>query len=122
MGVLRLYDRKSRLGAESLTSAEGSQTDRDYGVICGDDDDTNENDTRRLTAMIFLSSSDWNASTCGGGVTFQNGEEKTDAVRDRIVLFRSDTSYHRQEPWMGQDVEGLDQASCLLVHFVKETK
>ena len=46
--------------------------------------------------------------------------ERVDAVRDRIVLLRSDSCSYRQEPWFGNDEEGLDLASCAIVHFVKE--
>jgi len=122
MGLIRQYDRKTRLGAQTLLMNPGTEdgtNDRPFGVICGDNEET-ENDSRRLTAIFFLSSKDWNASSCGGGFTIENGE-RLDAIRDRIVLFRSDTCYHRLEPWIGGDEVGLDQASCVIVHFVKET-
>lgn len=121
-GSLRMYDRKTQLGAETLLvkpeSEDGDHQDRPFGVICEDDEGT-ENDARRLTAMLFLSHKDWDA-TCGGGVTVENGA-RLDAIRDRIILLRSDTCSHRQEPWKGDDKVGLDQASCVVVHFVKET-
>eukprot|EP00585_Thalassiosira_rotula_P004878 CAMPEP_0196146332 /NCGR_PEP_ID=MMETSP0910-20130528/22768_1 /TAXON_ID=49265 /ORGANISM="Thalassiosira rotula, Strain GSO102" /LENGTH=366 /DNA_ID=CAMNT_0041408503 /DNA_START=17 /DNA_END=1114 /DNA_ORIENTATION=- len=109
MGTIRLYDRKTRLGAEALLmKPEGGEPERSFGVICGDSEGT-ENDTRRLTAMFFVSSKDWDASTCGGGVAVEEGT-KFDAVRDRIILLRSDTCSHRQEPWIGEDKDGLEQA------------
>lgn len=120
MGTIRLYDRKTRLGAQALLMSPSDDSDiqdRPYGVICGDSEGT-EDDARRLTAMFFLSSKDWDASTCGGGLTVENGD-KLDAVLDRIVLLRSDACSHRQEPWKGDDAEGLEQASCVVVHFVK---
>ncbi len=121
MGTLRLYDRKTRVGAETLfMKPETDETlDRPFGVICGDSEGA-ENDTRRLTAMIFLSSDEWDPSSCGGGVSIEN-HETIGAKRDRIVLLRSDTCSHRQEPWKGDDKEGLEQASCVVVHLVKET-
>ena len=122
MGTIRLYDRKTRLGAETLLmkpeTGDNSQ-DRSFGVICGDSEGT-ENDTRRLTAMLFLSSKDWDGSTCGGGVTVEKGE-RSDAIRDRIILLQSDTCSHLQEPWIGEDKAGLEQASCVTVHFAKDT-
>jgi hypothetical protein len=122
-GTIRLYDRKTRLGAEKLLmkpeTGDGIQ-DRPFGVICGDNDGAENNDTRQLTAMLFLSSKDWNA-TCGGGVTVEK-DEKLDAVRDRIILLRSDTCSIRQDPWIGEDGEGFEKASCVTVHFVKETR
>ena len=126
MGTLRVYNRQTRLSEESLLkkdaeSDESNNQNKPFGVICGESEGT-ENDTRRLTAMLFLSSKDWDARSCGGGVTMAKGEEKVDAIRDRIILLRSDTCSYRQEPWIGDDKEGLGLASCAIVHFVKETK
>ncbi|KAL7541511.1 hypothetical protein ACHAXR_011437 [Thalassiosira sp. AJA248-18] len=121
MGTLRVYDRKTKLGASTLLvnpeTGDGDIQDRPFGVVCGDTEGT-ENDTRRLTAMLFLSSKDWDASVCGGGVTVEQGE-RLDAIRDRIILLQSDACSHRQEPWKGEDKPGLDQAGCVVVHFVK---
>ena len=122
MATLRMYDRKTRIGAEALlTKPETDDHDkyvRPFGVVCGDSEG-NENDTRRLTAILFLSSNDWDASRCGGGVTIENGERLM-AIRDRIVLLRSDACSHRQESWKGEDKAGLEQASSVVVHFVKQ--
>mmetsp|Transcript_9234 Transcript_9234/g.20036 ORF Transcript_9234/g.20036 Transcript_9234/m.20036 type:complete len:387 (+) Transcript_9234:65-1225(+) len=121
MGTIRMYDRKTRLGAETLLmKTETGDFDRPFEIICGNSEGT-ENDARRLTAMLFLSTEDWDASTCGGGVTVETGE-KLDAIRDRIILLRSDTCSHRHEPWIGKDKPGLEQASCATVHFTKESK
>lgn len=116
MATLRMYDRKTVMGAET---DDYDKSVRPFGVICGDNEGT-ENDTRRLTAMFFLSSNDWDASRCGGGVTVENGERLM-AIRDRIILLRSDTCSHCQEPWNGEDKAGLEQAGCVVVHFVKRT-
>lgn len=126
MGTLRVYDRKTRLGAESLLVNQKddvvlNMNDRPYGVICGDVEG-GEDDARRLTAMLFLSSRDWNATCCGGGVTMENNGETVSAIRDRIILLPSATCSHKQEPWKGNDKMGMDQASCVTVHFVKEMK
>jgi len=117
MGTLRVYNRKTRQG-ESMLANPDEDSEKPFGVICGDSDGS-DNDTRRLTAMLFLSSKDWDTS-CGGGVTVESTGERVDAVRDRIVLLRSDSCSYRQEPWFGSDEEGLDLASCAIVHFVKE--
>lgn len=121
MGSLRLYDRKTKLGTASFLAnpedAEDSVSERPFGVVCGDDDGT-ENDSRRLTSMLFLSSKQWD-STNGGGLTMETDGQKVEAIRDRIVLFRSDTCSYRQEPWLGSDDCGLDQASCAVVHFIQ---
>ncbi|KAL9183472.1 hypothetical protein ACHAXT_004328 [Thalassiosira profunda] len=122
MGALRLYDRKARLGAQALVATPETGDDdyggRPFGVVCGDSEG-GEGDARRLTAMFFLSSKEWDAA-CSGGITLEVGEKKIDAVRDRIVLLRSDTCSHRQDPWKGSDEPGLEQAGCVVVHFVKE--
>lgn len=125
MGTLRVYDRKTQQGEEALLVKPETDDDGDndaqgrpYGVVCGDEEGT-DNDTRRITAMLYLSSKDWNASVNGGGVTIENGES-VEAIRDRLILIRSDTCSHRQEPWKGDDTAGLEQASLAVVHFVKE--
>ncbi|KAL3764188.1 hypothetical protein ACHAWU_004000 [Discostella pseudostelligera] len=119
MGVLRMYDRKTRLGAESLLSNPDDDDSRPFGVVCGDIEGA-ENDSRRITAMLFLSSKDWDATNFGGGITIENNGELVGAIRDRIVLLSSDTCSHRQEPWRGADSIGMEQASCVTVHFVRE--
>eukprot|EP00986_Skeletonema_menzelii_P016139 scaffold13801_cov160-Skeletonema_menzelii.AAC.6 len=123
MGSLRLYDRKTKLGTASFLAnpedadSDGSVSERPFGVVCGDYDGT-ENDTRRLTSILYLSSKQWD-STNGGGLTMETDGQKVEAIRDRIVLFRSDTCAYRQEPWVGSDDSGLDQASCAIVHFIQ---
>jgi hypothetical protein len=125
MGTLRLYDRKTRLGAETLLTnpdvdnGSSGTVARPYVVVCGDTEGA-EIDTRRLTVMLFLSSKDWNALTRGGGITIEKSGEFVGAIRDRVILLSSDTCLHRQEPWKGDDTLGMDQASCVTVHFVKE--
>jgi hypothetical protein len=128
MATLRMYDRKTRLGAETLlTNRDAADDDtrddasatRPYGVVCDDVGDGTERDARRLTALLFLSSDEWDGSTCGGGITMKDGGERIHAMRDRIVLLRSDTCYHRMEPWWGGEGVGLDRAGCAIVHFVK---
>ncbi|KAL7443771.1 hypothetical protein ACHAXH_009580 [Discostella pseudostelligera] len=123
MGILRMYDRKTRLGAESLLSNADVDDNRPFEVVCGDIEGA-ENDARRITAMLFLSSNDWHshATNFGGGITIENNGELVGAIRDRIVLLSSDTCSHRQEPWRGDDNIGMEQASCITVHFVKEMK
>ena len=121
MGTLRVYDRKTRLGAEALLAepSSGDAQDRPFGVVCEDDDGT-EGDARRITVMLYLSSKEWDASKLGGGISLENGE-RCDAIRDRMVLLRSDACSFRREPWKGSDESGLDQAGCVVVHFVKES-
>lgn len=123
MGTLRLFDRKTKLGTMSFLAApenansDDSMSERPFGVVCGDIDGA-ASDSRRLTAMFYLSSKQW-GSSYGGGLTIETDGQRVEAIRDRIVLLRSDTCSHRQEPWIGTDNTGLDQASCAVVHFIK---
>lgn len=123
MGSLRLYDRKTKLGTMSFLSGDetsGSDenvSERPFGVVCGDSDAA-DNDSRRLTAIFYLSSEQWD-SCHGGGLTIESDGQRVEAKRDRIVLLRSDTCSHRQEPWKGSDESGLDKASSVIVHFIK---
>ncbi len=120
MGTLRVYDRKTRLGAESLLDAPRSEdaVERSFDVICGGAEGA-DNDARRLTTMLFLSAKDSDPNELGGGVTMEN-EAKYGGVCDRMILLRSDLCSHRQEPWKGNAED--DKASCITVHFVKETE
>jgi hypothetical protein len=121
MGSLRMYDRPTRVGTESFLVDKNHDCialDRTFEVICGQRDDST-NDSRRIAAILFLSSKNWDPSTCGGGITIENGET-VGAVRDRMVLLRSDTCFHRLDPWIGSDERDLQQSGCITVHFVKE--
>lgn len=123
MGALRVFDRKTKLCTMSFLAnpddadSDDSVSERQFGVFCGDNDGA-ENDSRRLTAMLYLSSKQWDSSY-GGGLTMETDGQRVEAIRDRIVLLRSDTCSHRQERWIGTDNSGLDQASCAIVHFIK---
>ncbi len=123
MGSLRLYDHKTKLGTMSFLAnpedadSADSVSERELGVVCGDSDGI-ENDSRRLTTMLYLSSKEWDSSN-GGGLTMETDGQKVEAIRDRIVMLRSDTCSHREEPWVGSDNSGLDQASCAIVHFIQ---
>ena len=123
MGSLRLYDHKTKLGTMSFLAnpedadSGDSVSERQFGVVCGDSDGV-ENDSRRLTAMLYLSSKQWDSSN-GGGLTMESDGQKIEAIRDRIVMLRSDKCSHREEPWVGSDNSGLDKASCAIVHFIQ---
>lgn len=115
MGSIRMYDRKTKLGINELLVGDNTDDDaldRPFGVVC----ESNE-DGRRVTAHLFLSSENWD-STCGGGITVDEGDS-AEAVRDRFVLLRSDTCSHRLDAWKGSDRDDLKQAGCITIHFVK---
>ena len=123
MGSLRLYDRKTKLGTMSFLSGDDTSgsdenvSERPFKVVCGDSDAA-DNDSRRVTAIFYLSPEQWD-SCHGGGLTIESDGQRVEAKRDRIVLLRSDTCSHRQEPWKGSDESGLDKASSVIVHFIK---
>lgn len=110
MGSIRMFDRKTKLGtSEMLGKSDDVAVDKPFGVVCENDDDS-----RRVTAYLFLSQKDWD---CGGGISIGETGESIDAIRDRLVLLRSDTCSHRLDAWKGNDL--LQQAGCVTIHFVK---
>ncbi len=85
MGTLSVYDCKTRLGAESLLMNQknddvNSSHDRPYRFVCSDVKGA-EDDSRRLTAMLFLSSKNWNPAISGGGITIENNGKIVGAIR-----------------------------------------
>ena len=120
MGSLRLFDRSTKVGAISfLANPEDAEkenfSERPFGVVCGNNNET-ESDSRRLTSMLYLSSEQWKNE---GGLTMEADGQRVEAIRDRLVLLRSDNCSFREEPWIGSDEDGLDQASCAIVHFIQ---
>lgn len=114
MGSIRMYDRKTKLGTAELLVGEKSDDaiERSFGVVC-----ENNDDGRRVTAHLFISSKHWDSIEHGGGITTESGESMG-AVRDRLVLLRSDTCFHHLDSWKGSD-DDMKQAACVTVHFVK---
>lgn len=115
MGSIRMYDRKTKLGTAALlvsNTPDEDKVNRPFGVVC-----ENNDDGRRVTAQLFLSSKSWDSS-CGGGITIEDGESVA-AIRDRLVLLRSDTCSHRLDSWTGSDEDDMIHAGCVTIHFVK---
>ena len=117
MGSLRMFDRTTYKGLGELLSSTDSSK-RPFATILGDGEEV-EKDARLLTAMLFLSSDKWSSSEHGGGLTIQEGGVELGANRDSLILLRSNVS-HRQEPWIGTDQDGLEQAACVVLHFIRE--
>lgn len=112
MGSIRMWDRKTKLGTSELLLSD-DDLNIPFGVVCDNNDDA-----RRVSAMLFLSSKSWDTAACGGGLTIESGET-VGAMCDRLVLMRSDTCSYRLDRWKGSDEDGLQQAGCITVHFVK---
>jgi len=117
MGSLRVFDRTTYNGLGELLSSTVSSK-RPFATILGDGEEV-EKDARLLTAMLFLSSDKWSSREHGGGLTIQEGGVELEVNRDSLILLRSNVS-HRQEPWIGTDQDGLEQAACVVLHFIKE--
>jgi hypothetical protein len=115
MGSIRMYDRKTKLGTAELLVDEQSEDEieRPFGVVC-----ENNDDGRRVTAHLFISSKSWDPIQHGGGITPES-VQTIGAARDRLVLLRSDTCFHRLDSWKGSEEDDLKQAGCVTVHFVK---
>jgi len=113
MATMRTFDRKA-LQASIQLLTDGEQVEelppRSFGIVASE-----ENDQRRLSMRYYLVPSEW-TEACGGGLTFQDTNESIEAVRDRLVLWRSSTAVYREEAWKGSD--RLTTASCIELHLL----
>jgi hypothetical protein len=127
---IRLFDRKARLSALKLLTGEENHDNSDlvkkpFGCIVNkeSDDDSDEVDMRKITAIYYMAPEVWDES-CGGGVTFQDekGEETfVEAKNDRLLLFSSEEAMHRIEPCTGKD--GVENVfSQVVTHIVRERR
>ncbi len=48
----------------------------------------------------------------------ESTEVHVPAVRDRLVIWKSDTAMHRQEAWKGSD--DMPIASCIELHLIEK--
>ena len=77
-------------------------------------------DRRRLSLYYYLVPEEWNAAACGGGLTFlgpDHQETTIAAQRDRLVIFLSNTTTFRTEPWIGS--REMPHGSCIEMHLVQ---
>jgi hypothetical protein len=120
---LKLFDRKARVSSLALlTGNEGDDTvsleKKPFGCLV--DKNSDVVDMRKVTAIYYMTPKDWDVG-CGGGVTFKDvdGVEKTiEAKNDRLLLFNSEESVHRLEPWIGKDrIEGT--SGYIIAHLLR---
>lgn len=104
----------SRRGRQSESPPE-----RPFGYATGGD----ANDARKVTVLYFLTPDGWNKQL-GGGVAFKRKDNDSsdsvvvEAKKDRLVIFRSDTCFHKMLGWVGE--EGMENGSCIVTHLVKK--
>lgn len=103
-----------------------------------DDDDATakkpQEDLKKVSICYFAVPTSWDDS-CGGGLTFSNNNNnsvhdddyddnngdsghRVEAKRDRMVLWKSDTTRYRREPFRGRDDVPL--ASWLELHLIQQ--
>jgi hypothetical protein len=146
MANMRTFDRQAWKAAQVLFTGESTSTDdmdqdstssantgskdgdessaaRPFGRTVTDDIDGQE-DRRKISLCYYLVPENWSH---GGDMVFQqknaDGDDKTTevhvpAVRDRLVIWKSDTALHRQEPWKGSD--DMPLASCIELHLIEK--
>jgi hypothetical protein len=136
MASMRTFDRKARQAAQVLLTGSTGSTDNDDADNGDNDSDNDETtpfgrtvtgdidgqpDRRKISLCYYLVPDHWSH---GGDMVFQqsnNGdgnEVRVPAVRDRLVIWKSDTTMHRQEPWKGSD--DMPLASCIELHLIEK--
>lgn len=141
MATMRTFDRNVleaslRLLLTSPSSDEPGDDDKDvaaaianlpkrpWGKVVTDP----ASDRRRLSLYYYLVPEAWDAD-CGGGLTFldnnMNSSEDHEttvkttvaAKRNRLVIFKSDETSIRSEPWRGNSE--LQHGSCIELHLIQ---
>lgn len=114
MATLRTFDRKALQASLALLtgSEEVPEATKPFGKTVAD---TNE-DKRRLSLQYYLVSDLWE-DACGGGISFEN-LGSVEAKRDRLVVWKSDSSSLRKEIWKGTD--DLSIGSSVELHLVQK--
>ena len=111
-GSLRVFDRNAR--ESTLKLLKEDPPPRQFGFA----NEGDASDPKKLTVIYFLAPSDWDSS-CGGGVTFEEGSVTVTPARDRLLIFRSDTCSYRSEPCIGTD--SLANSACIVNHLIRKT-
>jgi hypothetical protein len=107
---MRTYDRSSRQASLALVQSQDVLIPKPFQTIAD-----GESDGRKVTLLYYPIAPVWS----DGGVTMERGE-LISAKRDRLILLRSDSCRHRQEYFEGHD--GMQQASCLELHFLGKVR
>lgn len=122
MATLRTFDRKAFKASLALLTGseeipeETTTSKKPFRTIVTDA----KEDKRRLTLQYYLVPGSWD-ETCGGGLSFESGGGvMVQAKRDRLVVWKSDTSAFRKEVWKGTDE--MPVGSCLELHLVQKSE
>jgi hypothetical protein len=147
MASMRTFDRQAWKAAQVLLTGKSTSTDKDDTDQDGnssattgnnDDDDSSvtrpfgptvtddidgKKDRRKISLCYYLVPENWSH---GGDMMFQQKaavdgettEVHVPAVRDRLVIWKSDTALHRQEAWKGSD--DMPIASCIELHLIEK--
>lgn len=115
MATLRVFDRKAfQASVALLTGSEDlPDTTKPFGTTVTD----SLEDKRRLSLQYYLVREAW-GEDCGGGLTFEAGGD-VKPTRDRLVIWKSDSSSLRKETWKGN--EDLTLGSCIELHLVQKS-
>jgi len=118
MANLRTFDRKSYKASLALLTGNEDDTAVSTDAPFASVVPANEldKDGRRLSLVYYPVPASWDGNS-GGGLEFESGGE-VEAKRDRLVLWRSDTTLFRKRPWLGTD--DVPIASCLELHLVSK--
>lgn len=112
MATLRAFDRKAFQASLNLLTGSDKvpKISKPFETIVTDSSE----DKRRLSLQYFLVPENWDGS-CGGSLSFESGETVM-GKRDRMVLWKSDSTRMRKDPWEGNNNASF--ASCLELHLV----
>mmetsp|Transcript_7284 Transcript_7284/g.15243 ORF Transcript_7284/g.15243 Transcript_7284/m.15243 type:complete len:383 (+) Transcript_7284:76-1224(+) len=111
-GTLRVFDRKARESSLALLSE--APPAREFGLANED----NSSDLKKVTVLYFISPVGWDGK-CGGGVAFEADGSVIAPARDRLLVFLSDSTLYRMEPFSGR--EGVDNCSYIVNHLLRKS-
>ncbi|KAL3945732.1 MAG: hypothetical protein SGBAC_000216 [Bacillariaceae sp.] len=111
MATLRSFDRSLNLRVGNDEEGINPATKKFGKVVYGPED------MRRLTLVYYMVPLSW-SETCGGGLVFENASVA--AKRDRLVIWKSDSTLFKKETWKG-DGDSNTFGSCIELHLVCQT-
>jgi hypothetical protein len=112
MAVLRTFDRKAFQASLNLLigSEVVPEANKSFATVVTDP----SKDKRRISLQYFFVPESWDSS-CGGSITFESGDT-VHAKRDRLLMWKSESTSLRKDMWEGNDDFPL--ASCLELHLL----
>jgi len=113
MATLRTFDRKAfQASLNLLTGSEEvpETTNKPFATVVSNPNE----DKRRISLQYFIVPEPWDPS-CGGNISF-GCDAVAPAKRDRLVIWKSDSTSIRKDAWKGND--DINLASCLELHLI----